>query len=148
MKVFATKSIVCFFIGGILLFLLNIACDTNSPTQPPAAEKIIEIVQPIARDSLSMRNPNVIVVRINADSVVTPLNRYYSTDKMLQWKPMTAKVISSEEITVSRNIIYRYEVMVWKPIDDTLSTNDTIYIKVNSYNEPTKAHWIGPITLY
>jgi len=143
MKMFGTRTITGFMACCVFLFLLNVTCDTSSPTE---AGKDIEIVEPLNGDELSRLNNNKLVVRFNPNVINVPMARYFSFDQV-EWKPMNVKVISRGDVAVSDDIKYRYEVMLWKPLDDTLQTGDTIYIKVNSYVDQTKLHTMGPVTI-
>ncbi len=145
MKMFGTRTISGFIVCCVFLFLLHIACDTSSPTEPEAG-KVIEIVEPLTGDELSRLNNNKIVVRFDPNVINVPVGRHFSFDQ-IEWKPMSAKVIGRGDVALSDTTKYRYEVMLWKPLDDSLQTGDSIYIKVNSYADQTKLHTIGPVTI-
>lgn len=146
MKMFGTRIINGLIVCCVFLFLVHVACDTSSPTEPEAG-KVIEIVEPLTGDELSRLNNNKLVVRFNPNVINVPVDRYFSFDQ-IEWKRMNAKVISRGDVALSDTIKYRYEVMLWKPIDDSLHVGDSIYIKVNSYADQTKLHTIGPVTFY
>ena len=145
MKMFGTRTIGGFIVCCVFLFLLNVACDTSSPTESPEG-KAIEIVEPLNGDELSRLNNNKLVVRFNPDVINVPVDRYFSFDQT-EWTRMTAVVIGGGDVALSDTTKYRYEVMLWKPLDDSLQTGDSIYIKVNSYGDPTILHTMGPVTI-
>ncbi len=145
MKMFDNRAVCGFIVYCVFLFILHVACDTSSSTEPEAG-KVIEIVEPLTGDELSRLNNNKLVVRFNPNVINVPLDRYFSFDQ-IEWKRMNAKVIGRGDVALSDTTKYRYEVMLWKPIDDTLQTGDSIYIKVNSYANQTILHTIGPVTI-
>lgn len=146
MKMFGTRITGSFIVCCIFLFILHIACDKESPTGSTAG-KDIEIVEPLTGDELSRLNNNKIVVRFNPDVINVPVGRYFSFNQQV-WTPMNATVVGKKDAGVIETPRYRYEVMLWKPIDDSLVVGASIYIKVNSYADQTIFHTIGPVTIY
>ncbi len=145
MKMFDTGTIVGFIVFCIFLLFFNITCDTDSPTGSQE-ELDIEIVEPLTGDELSLRNNNLLVVRFNPEMINVPVDRYFSFDRET-WTPMTVKMIGRGDAAISNTTKYRHTVMQWKPVDDSLASGDSIYIKVNAYINTTLLHSIGPVTI-
>jgi len=143
MKLNNAGKIVILTACCLFLCVLHVACDPSSSIEE---EKDIEIVEPLTGDELSRLNNNKIVVRFNEKNVVTPMDRYYSYDR-IDWKSIEESWIGREESSTGDPVIYRYAVLLWKPIDYSLATGDSIYIKVNSYGDQKLFHIIGPVTI-
>ncbi|MBN1981638.1 MAG: hypothetical protein JW795_08910 [Chitinivibrionales bacterium] len=134
----------------IVGMLFCISCDFNSPSEPKPKinQKIMEIIEPLSGDTISLINKSKLIVRYNPGPVDAPFDRYFSTDGGKTWKSMTVEVINRVIVeSTDASVKYRHEVMVWLPEVDGLKNGDQIYIKVNSYGNSPYDDKIGPVTV-
>ena len=92
----------------------------------------IEIVNPKSGDTLLYENQVKLIVKYDDNQVNTPLRSNFSLDEGKTWQPMSVKSISGQ---FRNDPDYRYEVLVWKPYEDSV-TSGYLWLKVADYGNP------------
>ena len=129
---------------SMVLFSLSLVLYGCKSTAP---EEIIDvqIIVPQTGYQYNSYDSVYVVAKCNIQTFEYPAWWKYSTDGR-NWTDMSIFSVKRENSQLSNDDSFDYDIHRWVPENDSLD-NIEIYIKVESYNDPSIFDMVGPVTI-